>query len=128
MSRPCALSSGGGEVLLLQGQWLRDGDTYGAPPIKGDPPREDRISGREDPFGFPSDAFTLVMTGKERSVLRVHITGSYLKEEPSKAAIPHRGYMGQVARFSGSIENLQAALDQAARTQGAKKRRERDSG
>ena len=99
---------GEGRVLLLLGQWLRDAETYGAPPVQGDPNQE-TCNGLDPPWAFPSDSFTVTRLPHSGRVLGIRVTGPYLPPaDPVAELLPHEWAASEV--FSGSLEEVVTRL------------------
>lgn len=76
---------GDGRVLLLCGQWLRDPETYGAPPLETDP--EDDydelapLNGLPPPHTFPCTEFVIKRWPETGEVLAIRAAGEALRSE-----------------------------------------------
>ncbi len=106
---------GGGKLLLLVGQWMWDGDRYGAPPdVQAesgtcDEIAEDFVNRLPPPWAFPAHHFTLrrVRSGE---VLSIRVDGPYLRPTETAAALDLRAFKcAQSNVLDGSLDSLATA-------------------
>jgi hypothetical protein len=70
------------KILYLQGQWLFDPHVYGAAGPENEPDQSgDFLNGLPGPYSFPSNNFTVVRLPSSGDVLRIAVSGDYLKPE-----------------------------------------------
>jgi hypothetical protein len=111
-----AFDLGDGKILLLQGQWLRDVETYGAPPPesgKEDEYGEEYVNGLPPPFAFPSAAFTVTRLEHSGDVFGIEVQGEYLKPEPAVDALTAEYEFGDSELVDGRIDALAEAFAKA---------------
>jgi hypothetical protein len=111
-----AFEIGAGKILLLQGQWLRDLETYGAPPPesgKEDEYGEEYVNGLPPPFAFPSNAFTVARLEHSGEVFGIEVQGEYLKPDPAVDALTPEYEFGDSELVDGRIDALAEAFAMA---------------
>ncbi len=104
-----AFEIGEGKILFLQGQWLRDSSTYGAP-RQNDDPEEQFLNGLPKPFSFPSTAFTVARLPHSGRVLSIAVRGDYLAPEKKVEALRREYEFGDSELFNGSLEDIAGVL------------------
>jgi hypothetical protein len=100
---------GDGKILFLQGQWLRDPSTYGAPQ-QNDDPEEQFLNGLPKPFSFPSTAFTVTRLPHSGRVLRIMVHGDYLVPEKKVEALRREYEFGDSELLVGALEDIAGVL------------------
>jgi hypothetical protein len=104
-----AFDIGDGRILFLQGQWLREPSTYGAPPQEGDP-EEQFLNGLPKPFSFPSTAFTVARLPHSGRVLRITVRGDYPAPEKKIEALRREYEFRDSELFDGELEDIAGVL------------------
>jgi len=104
-----AFDIGDKKILFLQGQWLREPQTYGAPP-QTDDPEEQFLNGLPRPYSFPSSAFTVTRLPHSGRVLRIRVQGDYLAPERTVEALRREYNFNDSELFSGALEDIAAVL------------------
>jgi hypothetical protein len=104
-----AFDIGDGKMLFLQGQWLRDSSTYGAPQ-QDDDPEELFLNGLPKPFSFPSTAFTVTRLPHSGRVLSITVRGDYLAPEKKVEALRREYEFGDSELFDGAPEDIAGVL------------------
>jgi hypothetical protein len=104
-----AFDIGGGKILFLQGQWLREPSTYGAPRQDGDP-EEQFLNGLSKPFSFPSTAFTATRLPHSGRVLKITARGDYLAPEKKIEALRREYEFGDSELLDGALEDIAGVL------------------
>ncbi len=109
-----ALDVGGGRVLYLQGQWLREGETYGAP-RQTDEPDESYFNGYPPPHAFPSTRFALARLPESGRVLGILVSGSYVPVGDAVDVLRPEHEMLDSELIAGSLDALSEAFAEARR-------------
>lgn len=107
-----AFDIGDDKILFLQGQWLREPQTYGAPP-QTDDPEEQFLNGLPRPYSFPNSAFTVTRLPHSGRVLRIRVQGNYLAPQKKVEALRREYDFNDSELFSGALENIAAVLAEA---------------
>jgi len=107
-----AFDIGGQKILFLQGQWLREPYTYGAPRQDTDP-EEQFLNGLPKPFSFPSTAFTVTRLPHSGRVLSIRVQGDYLAPEKTVDALRREYEFGDSELFDGALDDIAGALARA---------------
>lgn len=101
---------GGGKLLYLQGQWLREESIYGAPRVDGDPDGR-FLNGLDAPYSFPSTSFTVVRLPNTGRVLSIRPSGTYLPPIGNPVEALRKEYdFGQSSVFDGDLESISEVL------------------
>ena len=109
---------GDGKLLFLQGQWLREPDTYiesaDANNRMDDGETEHWsqivLNGLPPPNSFPSNHFTLVRRPHSGKVLRITVHGKYIRPEKTVEALRPEFDFGDSEVFDGPLENIADVL------------------
>jgi hypothetical protein len=104
-----AFDIGDSKLLLLQGQWLRDEDTYGAERLIGDP-FEEFLNGLPAPYSFPSSEFTVIRLPHSGLVLGIRVRGAYLPPSETVEALKPEYEFGDSEVFIGQLEEVASVL------------------
>lgn len=104
-----AFDIGGNKILYLQGQWLRNGETYGAQPLEGDP-YDEFINGFPEPHSFPSTEFTITRFPISGEVVGIRVAGKYLAPAAEVEALRREYEFGPSEVFDGSIDDIVSVL------------------
>jgi hypothetical protein len=104
-----AFDIGDGKILYLQGQWLRDERTYGAPAVEGDPD-EEFINGLPAPYSFPSSEFTVSRLPHSGEVLGIRIAGKYVAPQAVVEVLKPEYEFGDSELFDGALEDIAGVL------------------
>lgn len=105
-----AFDIGDGKILYLQGQWLYDEKTYGAPAREGDP-HEEFINGLPEPYSFPSSEFTISRLPNCGEVLRIQVTGKYLAPQAAVEALKPEYEFGDSEVLEGPLDDIAGVLE-----------------
>lgn len=97
------------KLLFLQGQWLRDEKTYGAPALEGDPD-EEYLNGLPGPFSFPSTEFTVIRLPHSGRVLSIRVSGSYLPPTETTYSLRPEHEFGDSEWFEGRLDAIADVL------------------
>lgn len=101
---------GRGKSLFLQGQWLRDPSTYGAPEHEGDP-EEEFLNGLAAPWSFPSTSFIVTRLPHSGRVLGIQVMGEYRQPEKEIHGAWNREYeFGDSELFDGELDRIADVL------------------
>jgi hypothetical protein len=100
---------GGNNILFLQGQWLRDSETYGAV-VSEDDSYDEVFNGLPEPYSFPSTDFTVTRLPHSGDVIGIRVAGKYLVPETVVEALKPEYEFGNSELFEGSLEELAAVL------------------
>ncbi len=93
---------GAGRVLLLQGQWLWDHDTYGA--ALEEAPDDGVFNGLPE-HAFPSSRFVLSRLPHSGTVLSIAVLGEYVHPGPEADALPEQT-LRDSELFDGTLDTL----------------------
>jgi hypothetical protein len=104
-----AFDIGDGKILYLQGQWLRDPNTYGAASLEGDP-IEQFINGLPTPHSFPSSEFTVSRFPHSGDVLGIRVVGAYAAPQAVVEALKPELEFGDSELLEGSLDDIAAVL------------------
>jgi len=107
-----AFDIGAGKILFLQGQWLWDHRTFGAPAQEGDPP-EEFLNQLPAPWSFPSTAFTVTRLPESGKVLGIRVQGDYLAPGKPVEALEEEFDFRDSELFGGEIEDIAGVLRRA---------------
>ncbi len=108
-----AFDIGDDKILYLQGQWLRDAETYGAVCDSNSDPEENIVNGLAAPFSFPSSAFTLTRLPHSKRILKIIVQGAYLPPEKKTDALRQEYDFRDSELFEGQLEDLTNILARA---------------
>ena len=108
-----ALDIGARKILFLQGQWLREGATYGTP-RQADDPDESYFNGSPPPHAFPSTRFTLARLSDSGRVLGVAVAGAYVPVRGPVDVLQPEHEMPESELISGTLDRLAEAFATAA--------------
>jgi len=103
---------GGGTLLYLQGQWLRDSDTYGVAPPEGDPD-DDTINGLSGTAAFPSSNFLVTRLPHSGRVLGIRTFGRYVPPDGPVEALKSEYIFGDSELFHGELSEIGQVLENA---------------
>jgi hypothetical protein len=104
-----AFDIGDNRILLLQGQWLREADTYGTEGPEGDP-FEEFINGLPAPHSFPSSEFTISRFPHSGEVLGIRVCGKYAAPEAEVEALKLEYEFGDSEILDGSLDDVAGVL------------------
>lgn len=112
-----AFDTGGGTILLLQGQWLLECETYGAELSRNDE-GDEFFNGLPPPHSFPSTDFTITRFPNSGEVLRIRVAGDYSAPDAIVEALRPEYQFQPSEIFSGSLDDIVGVLarEHAART------------
>lgn len=106
---------GGGKLLLLVGQWLRDPARLGIPGAArrefGDE-GDEYLNGLAPPWAFPATSFRLRRVRSSGEVLSLRIEGSYIPPTGEPLAIEARDFdaIPQSAILEGDLSDIPTAM------------------
>lgn len=104
-----AFDVGGQKILFLQGQWLREPETYGAPLSDADP-EEQFLNGLPAPHSFPSREFTVTRLPHSGRVLGIRVQGEYLPAEREVDALRREFEFADSELFDGTLDDIAGVL------------------
>lgn len=104
-----AFDIGESKILFLQGQWLRDNETYGAEFCDSDE-GEEFINGLPPPHSFPSSQFTITRLPHSGEVIRISVAGEYLEPEAIVEALRPEYEFGDSELFDGELGHVAEIL------------------
>lgn len=93
------------KLLVLQGQWLFEADTYGYVENTEDPV-EEYFNGLPGPYYFPSSSFSIVRKANNGDVISIRPTGAYLVPKSLEDTLYANKLPPQSQLVPGSSENL----------------------
>jgi hypothetical protein len=104
-----AFDIGENKILFLQGQWLRDYETYGTNRPEGDP-LEEFINGLPAPYSFPSSEFTLTRLPHSGEVLGLRVAGRYVAPQAVVEALKFEYDFADSELLDGSLDDIPGVL------------------
>ena len=104
-----AFQIGENKILYLQGQWLRDYETYGVDDSEREP-YEEFLNGLPAPHSFPSSEFTLSRLPNSGEVLGIRVAGRYLAPGAAVAALKPEYEFADSELLDGSLDDIAGVL------------------
>ena len=104
-----AFDIGDNKILFLQGQWLRDPQTYGAQ-SRDEDPYEEFINGLPAPFSFPNTKFSISRFPHSGDVIAIQVEGEYLQPEQAVEALLPEFEFGCSELFEGPLDRIADVL------------------
>lgn len=108
------LELGGGQLLLLCGQWARKPETYGGGEPAPEIEEELWWNGLKPPHAFPTRRCIITRLAHSGEVLRIEPQGDYLKPEERSVDLAKRAPRPSEL-LTGSLDAVDAALDTISR-------------
>jgi hypothetical protein len=106
-----AFDIGKGKVLAMQGPWLYDPRTYGAPLAEDEGDSlDDLVNGLAPPYSFPSGAFTLTRLPQSGLVIGIRVKGDYLDPGPFVEAWGIEYRFGDSELMEGKLSEIAHVL------------------
>jgi len=104
-----AFQIGDNKILFLQGQWLRDSETYGVDASDREP-CEQFFNGLPAPHSFPSTEFTISRLPNSGEVLGIRVAGPYLAPGKAVEAMKPEYDFADSELLDGSLDDIAGVL------------------
>jgi len=95
-------------MLVLQGQWLRLAETYGAPEPDIDQ-TEETFNFLDPPHAFPTSDFVVTRLPQSGDVLDIRLAGSYVAPEKPVDLLDDSHEFGDSLVLDGTLETFESA-------------------
>ncbi|MCM8526264.1 MAG: hypothetical protein NE327_07090 [Lentisphaeraceae bacterium] len=106
-----AFDIGQGKILYLQGQWIRDYETYG---LENDSSvgdvGDEYLNSLPEPYSFPQDKFTVSRFQNTGEVFKIKLEGSYLSPVKEVDVLKDEFDFKSSELFEGNLDNLETVL------------------
>ncbi|HVX84989.1 MAG TPA: hypothetical protein VH253_09245 [Phycisphaerae bacterium] len=110
-----AIDIGDNQVLLLQGSWLHDPQTYGTHDHGDCDANVAILNGLPHPYSFPASQFTITRMPHSGDVLKIEVEGGYVKPIQTVGALPATYNFRDSEIFDGSLDDLPHVLHEEHR-------------